>query len=545
MSGMSPERSPLPSSGIISDHGEELDNILKPTPVFFLSLGHTPTHDSDVSPPFYSQIEIHDESPTIVAFGQGPDGVEDDTDDMPTDLYLFDHYMTHASGCSASFPIDSYGLKIGLPGLAAEHKGILCSLMALGAACLCIDVLQGRETWNHGGGISELISKGDWYHQKGLQSVRSRMNNSTQSNLEIAHIHTAVLLPYALARRRISRLLSKSENSYLSSDFDTRLDTPNNMEWLVLLRGIGTTGMACWSNELTPANNPSEAKGCQSEKTSASISSHIGQAMSENGDLGRSYLRSLSPALGSRHSLFPIISATRVSALAALQGKADRLNQTARSLHRKELPQMSSAKASAQLVQSASIAACSIAIDILAGIGDMIFTDPPETSLEQILTEMSPTGIESPTAPSSWIKKYIGKPPVFHPALPLRRVILAWVSRLPSEFVDLFMHPLQVHDCANTEDQSQPLDLDQEIKLLAWDIYAHWLVFAILIEDETWWLADLGVADLANLRDLLGKPTASSLMRRNMSEECRDWWPRNMCSIAQQLKEYEHGGNKG
>jgi hypothetical protein len=459
---------------------------------------------------------------------------------MLKDLYIFDHFMNHTSGRVEVLELPAYALEVGIPLLAAEDKGILCSVMALGAACLCVDILLGDQPSHQVSDINELINSGDWYHQQGLHIIRHQMSSRHLSQLEIANMHASLLFPYSLARRRISRLLGGLQHNYPLGRFEAELDGFQNKEWIVLLRGIITTGMACWSNESILATGTSEAPRDESEKTDPVISSYIMQAVSEKRKERLSRERIVPPALGSRHALFPIINSTRRSALEALQGKIDLVSQTIRAHHRKEMPMIFFPNTRMQLAQSGSLVACGLALDILVGIADLIFADPPRVSLEEILAESSlPPGDEP--SKSYWIRGYLGKRPICHPALPLTRVIFAWISRVPAEYMDVLTQspPIAARVDPNSAGALKSPDIDREIQLLAWDIYAHWMTFAILLEDEKWWMADLGVTEITQLRVILDKRSNCSPKDMDTTEEGQDWWPWNMCSITQQLKKYK------
>ena len=87
---------------------------------------------------------------------------------------------------------------------------------------------------------------------------------------------------------------------------------------------------------------------------------------------------------------------------------------------------------------------------------------------------------------------------------------------------------------ANEEEEQPPL-LEHAIQYLAWEVYAHWLVFTILIEHEAWWLADLGSSDIGKLQVMLPWTGARGEVdgTGNEEEEKACWWPARMKALAE------------
>ena len=140
--------------------------------------------------------------------------------------FLFDHYMDHA--CRHLDPISVYARKVGLPRLAAEHQGVLGSIMAVGAACLCLDLLLDQATSGHEGNVDDLIRIGDHYHQLGLQNVRHQMMLNRPKDITEAYAHSILLWPYAMAKKRISDLLGNRDPS--RSGTGLHLESPADAE---------------------------------------------------------------------------------------------------------------------------------------------------------------------------------------------------------------------------------------------------------------------------------------------------------------------------
>ena len=440
------------------------------------------------------------------------------------DLYLFDYYLERASSDIELTPNSAYARKIGIPTMAAHDQGLLCSLMATGAARLCCDLLLDAETPDSVDTLASLLEKSQSYHEVSLRGIYRQMAMRRPDDLGFAHANAAYLFPYPLARRRISRLLNRRPQLSPGRQRIAQAETATDLEWIVFLRGIRTLQNACWTENSTPDLSTPEP-----DAMDPAISSHIMHMVSKM-QTGTPKATRQPQSIGSKHPMFPVISATMVAALDALQDKVDELQRRNRSWHRATTYYRSYEDAHSQTSASALLAACSLAVDLLAATGNIMSApDAADHPDDATLEAVSATGRGEHY---SWLKAYCGTAPVYHPSQPLTHLITTWLNRVPSQYIALLMRPLKT-----PVPESSRFNVEHELQLLAWDIYAHWLVFSILIENESWWFADLGVSDIKELRG-----TLRPYLARNGGEgdACEHWWPSSMCAIAEQL--HRHGG---
>ena len=447
--------------------------------------------------------------------------------------------MDHTCRDLESIPNVGYARKIGIPGLAAENQGILCSIMAMGAACLCIDLLLGRGSCDRVHDLSELISAGDRYHKIGMQSIRLQMTTNQPRDLAEAHAHAMLLFPYALARRRISYLLNNSGPNTPVSSVGIDSGNPSRAEWMILLRGITTTGRACWSDSsvyMTGLISLGPVDGRR--KPHPTISSYIQAKMSEPKD-DHSGWANFRCFIASKHPLFPVVSATRLVALEALQKKVEGVSNLMRDHHRKDVHATNYEKTNVQLAQSLSLAACSMAVDFLIDLCNTLF-DPEYRAANPPLPAATSSGPRLEDSPMPWLRRYAGPVP-YDPTIPALKHILGWVNNTPEEYFQLLLRSLP-----DQIDHQVSQSIDIEIQLLAWDIWAHWLVLVILVEEESFFSGNLGVPDIISLSLLFRKTsTPESSSPSSLNEHEQAWWPGNMCSVAQQLRRYHIEGFKG
>ena len=517
---------------MVAEPSERSTNVSSTTsPTSVSPFEYTPA-SYDASRASFTMNEIHDELTAVSTTYQASNAVEDNVSSIEKDLYLFDHYMDHTCRDLEIIPDVAYAKKVGLPQLAAENQGVLCSMMALAAACLCIDILSGQSTGKKIEDFSELISIGDRYHRIGIQSVRQQLATNQARDLAEGHAHTILLLPYALARRRISHLLNDVGPPIPMSGVDMQAEHLSSVEWIIILRGITTTGRA--SESTVYMDHSVTASGMdRPPRTHPLISSHILTKSAEQGSQHTTW-HGLRNHLASKHHLFPVISATRVVALEALHLKAEKTNHIVRD-HQRKHPALDPDQSSIQMAWNTSLSACFMAVDLLVNLERTIFNPEPRP-----LVPASPES-QFDNHPLPWLRRY-AKDPVYDPALPALQTVLSWVNRTPEEYFQLLMKPLPAlsNSQGDSPAWSDTPDIDREIQLLAWDIWAHWLVFAILIEGESFFTASLGVPDIINLSPYFrGSVSESPSSNASPTAEGQDWWPGSMCSVAQQLRRFE------
>jgi len=464
---------------------------------------------------------------------------------LVNDLYLLDHYMLYGGQDSAMIPHLAYAMTAGIPNLAAYHRGLLSSLLALGAACHCVNLLTDHtaasdiDTIN---AVVDLMHTADHYHQEGLEALRHDIMDLNHRSPQIAHLEAIMLFPYPLAKRRIIRLLNTYgltprrqttlSASIIPAEFSE--DSPTNLEWMVFLRGITTVGQVSERQPQGLADDTmNELYLIQNSTLDRALSAEVLRRVSVRSQRNISAPLEFQPLIGTKHALHPVVSATRVAALQKLQSRIVALQQHTRRLQQDLYP---SFEATSRIFDySARLVACTLASDMLQGISDTIFDENPAQYRSAELDERELN--------TSWLKLF-SSPPAFHPDWPMRRTVIAWVNRAPKQYSDLLMSPLPNIDNNRHGDHAQSSqdpekDLSLAIQLLAWDIYAHWLAFAILIERECWYIGDMGTFDIRKIREMLTQYShnwGSDVV--GFSEPEHDYWPSAMTSIALQLQRY-------
>lgn len=419
--------------------------------------------------------------------------------------------------------------------MAAQNEGLLCTLMAIGAACLCIDTLQNHMPLEQVNQVDMLISKGDHYHAAGLQSLRSQLANGSQ-NLETVHAHSAIVFGYASARRRIFRLLHRRQQGLGLPVAEPGADLPTKLEWMHLLRGVQTIGRALRASE---AAAKTILAGDQAP-SDPHIAAYIHQAVAAQDIAPFDEIKIHSaPAHVPRHPLTLWVSSTVKPALHGLHTDLDEFYkrfQAHSSSPDDPVTRFTSHQADTEFEILQSLAAVRSAVSMLEALNNSIFqsltqpntssssnTPSPASAHSSPISHTSSSSSSQPANANSgshdWRKAYLNPTPTFGPTESLARGVLTWPNRVSDPFVTLLTLPLPhaavpSSTTTTTTDANSPasasataapdlVSFTQEMQLIAWNIYAHWAALSVIIEDECWWWADLGIVDVRNLEGLL------------------------------------------
>ena len=208
-------------------------------------------------------------------------------------------------------------------------------------------------------------------------------------------------------------------------------------------------------------------------------------------------------------------------------------------------------------IESPSAAACIAASSALESTVAYVVVAAQTTNPEctSACHKDSPKGHLADASP--WILAWL----ITHPHLRasphrgLEKLILSFLNSVSDEFLDL-LDPIldrnltvESHDMLFTpishEDdylESRP-GLTSE-QLVAAEIFAHWLVLLMLLENN-WWIGDLGIQELMKLVGTIKGPHLSGsrslspntpLDQTGSPELIDRWWPESLLSAALELK---------
>jgi hypothetical protein len=417
-----------------------------------------------------------------------------------TDADLYLHFLNHTCKYAPLWDKDRIVLQVGIAKLALDSEPVSHSVLALSAACLCSDTISNGSADPEI--VRQLLDIGLQHHTLALEQMRTMTFCPRESDIQPLLASALTLVPFALAFQHIQHwvLLAKGLQN-------TDLLTPRDA--ILLLRGIGATIVALNSTR-ADSRSPKSKTPWDTMFSAQSTASKDFTTIPERS-----------------HTMFPVLATTFHQALSQLQCKIE----------------------SALAIFQADEKTASVfdAYNILNDIMSTTFSDPKkiETSLDYVTYVGFPLAdcrlgdmanvIKFSIAPDSllaqapgWLRSFVLRRPRAAHTEPLARSFLAFFASASKTYVDLLL-PLLDSRTDNVDDDAELTTAE----VLALDVYAHWLVLTLLVENEVWWVGDFPVVALQGLiarygDEFLGTPSIQE-----------HWWPASMLEVATRLKQWK------
>lgn len=437
-----------------------------------------------------------------------------------TDLELFSHYITHTSLIIPFDMDDLYALRVGIPNLALRSKPLMSSILALAAVCKSHDLIAEQPQRSRDK-ILDMLIIADRHHRASLLQVQLDLPNAAQYDYVLANTTLMVLYASASHCLRIRLAETQTKDRPLPMEF-----VPAQSQWISLIRAAHLAFVGLFNDNSEPAAIGEEDS--QPPPTITFPPCHI-SAIENN----------ISPENGpterTKELLFPILASSSKPALSSLHAKA-------RAIWKDQAQALT--KSGDFTVEDTGIQACFIALDILGGIMTEVFS--AGDSLSPTTSQYRPfhSGLNAPSlgrlsTVSSWLRNYAAR--VTSSATtprPLRRVIMAFLNRVPAEYLSLVQTTLDsIGAPTNNGQQGKWENSDSELlnpsaaHKLAIDIFAHWAVLVMLL-DGVWWIGGIGAWELK--RVVLFVRAQGWLQPPMYTGE--HWWPESMYNVARELR---------
>ncbi|KAK9245494.1 hypothetical protein V1506DRAFT_538323 [Lipomyces tetrasporus] len=431
-----------------------------------------------------------------------------------TELELLSHYLTHTS-CIIPFDLeDLYALRVGIPNLAFRSKPLMSSIIALAAVCKSHDLLQQPQQDRRK--ILDLLVLADRHHRASLLQVQLDLPNAGQYEYVLANATLMALYASSSHCVRIRLAETQTEDEPLPREF-----LPAQSQWISLIRAAHLAFVGLLNDHSEPADigledtePPLEITPVLVHSQAASINETISP---ENG-----------PSERTRDLLYPILASSSGPALKALRAKA-------RAIWKAQGHTMT--QSDGFVVEDVGLQACFTSLEVFEGILSEVFSKDalsPSTSCQK----PPHSGGRLSTVPG-WLRSYVAR--VTSSATgprPLRRVIMAFLNKVPSEYLNLVQTTLDSIGVSSGDGQQEAWE-SSDIELLnaspahklAIDIFAHWAVLVILL-DGVWWIGGIGTWELGRVvsfmrcQGWLDPPT-------HVGEH---WWPESMYNVGTELR---------
>ncbi|KAJ6784162.1 hypothetical protein PWT90_09654 [Aphanocladium album] len=416
------------------------------------------------------------------------------------ELELFSHYITHDSHRLAYGKEDLYPLKVGMPNLAFSNPAVMDSILALAASCKCFDMLgEAVALTDIFDEICDLLRLADRHHQSALGQLPEDLSDRQfQSVLP----NGALMVLYVLSCHYVRILLYRSAKRLgISLPNDV---LPFQSQWITSIRAAHVAFVGLLAPTLrSPSEVASPASNSREEMESQS--SPPGPPDDDQG----AYLLEDGPAEETRRLLLPVVSTTYEAALVKLRARNANLGPNGDAIYDPKLE------------------ACSTALRLLEELFQAVMGDEP---VKLGPTQSRDFGVLDNVPP--WLVKYLARVTSAAPSKLWRRRIMAFLNRVPFEYMHLVQLAL---DCMTIDDRqalsqgaTEPVQLEAAQKP-AMDIFAHWLVLVMLL-DGVWWIGDAGHWELGRIIRLIESQALAIDLAPGET-----WWPETMYSVKSTL----------
>lgn len=427
---------------------------------------------------------------------------------------LLEHYLEHTSKDLTVDDGDQYALQIGIPTLAFQSKPLMRSMLAFSAICKCHDIIkQFPVSHASRGEILSLLHTADRYHMESIREIQPTLSKVKHYDHILAN--AAMMGMYGSGSHCIRIWLTETA---VPGDLELDRFAPKSCQWISLFRAVRLAygGLV----------RRSEAERTPTDVLTAPYVDAAPFSCDEQKG-------------GSKdHPLYPIISATVFSAMAKLSEKT----KTIKAIINSKIQEVGYPHSEGDLANDAAVGlqACLAALELLGKIVTETFSSKDRRSITSGYRHFEDhvDSDEHVAKISPWMRRYTASITSMVPSKLPRRFIMAFVHKAPTRYLELVeemmgfvLNETGVESCLGSQ---EPLDLEPDLThQLAMEIFAHWLVLVLLL-DDVWWIGGIGAWELKQIMTLKRDAPWRSLLWHNEG----NWWPESMLEISKQLDKH-------
>jgi hypothetical protein len=432
-----------------------------------------------------------------------------------TELELLSHYLTHTSQTIPLDDLDHYALSVGMPNIAFRSRPVMSSLIALAAACKCHDLIKTRKFLDRQTmmKVQELLMLAERHHLSSLQHIQVAVSYSDCYDSILANAALMVLYASASHSLRVyMATIAKRTGQELPNEM-----LPQHSQWMSFTRAAHTASTAILVGAVDNVTN-------SQRRTYSPISTSPTPAFPESISFSKGvFLPEDGPSERTKHLFLPLVASTYTQALAILREKVE---TTVVSFETLQAPSCS----------DISIDACSTAFSILETCASgALSTEKPIGRHNDSAFE--PLSLERIPEVTSWVGEYMISVTSMASPKALRRTIMSFLNKAPTSFLNLVQSMLDSKLAEASSEDVMALDSPESsissldpTRLLAMDIFAHWLVLVMLL-DGVWWIGGIGQWELGQAIALM----KSQNLCRQATDRRETWWPESMHSVKLEL----------
>lgn len=442
------------------------------------------------------------------------------------DFELFQHFLHHTSKDATVDLVDQYTLQVGIPELALQSTFLLKSVLALSCMCRCRDIISSPASSlldSHRQAVMELFRRAQLYHMDSMHEVQSTRHEASHYDHVLAN--AAMMGMYGSASHWVRIWLLKTSTLGQQEVLEF---PPSSTQWTRLFRAVTTayTGLRFDAPAKKSAGIKIPPQGLfptLSNQTSHGRSPVSAAAMEH-------------PRVPTRKQAFhSIVAATFQSAMNSLRDTTNRVlveEGSVHMLHLGEGPIDDDARGHEDL------RACLEAVEILDDImkHNFFVEDRMDGKGSGTVSRQSTPSLEMPEGlveqlsnVSPWLQRYVSRITSTVPSRLPRRYIAAFIHKVPLRFLDMV-------DEAFASMNGDPFNGHpiQETEKLAFNIFAHWLVLVLLL-DDVWWIGGIGAWELGNVVALVRDGQAQDLLPYGFEGK---WWPGSIFKMWECLESF-------
>lgn len=435
----------------------------------------------------------------------------------PVDFELFQHYLEHTSQDLTVGDEEQHTLQIGIPNLACQSKPLMKSVLAISAVCKCLDIInQPSSSHEDRGQVMQLLSLANGYHMESLREVQATLPQTKHYDHVLANAAMMGMYGSGSHCARIWLAKTATLGDQLQEDL-----MPRHSQWIRLFRAVHLAYDGLLKNIQSPGDTTQFTTDHSPDQLTARNSPqiHYEHQLSSRTEKHRNPMN---------HALYPIMAATVGTALTKLRKRAKRraILEASNELHGFD---------NWAIHGNPEIEACFVALSILTNIVSETFPigDLTPTTPLSFEVDVDPVGQLSEVSP--WLRRYTASITSMVPSPLPRRFIMAFIHKVPTKFLNLVEEMLSLIQ-TNTTDNDQMSGTTPDVSIahhLAIDIFAHWLVLVVLL-DNVWWIGDIGAWELGQIVSFKKEAQwPMCLWNRDA-----DWWPESMLEISRHFEKH-------
>lgn len=404
----------------------------------------------------------------------------------------------------------------------------MSAVLALAACCKCHAIMDEAamvpETWSQ---ILELLVFADRNYGISLRQMQAGIANMKHYDEVLANSYVMALYGFASHSIRIRLAQTEGMVEFLPTEL-----LPVHFEWIYLIRAahLAYAGLVGEGSEISFLTQE-EGRFSVNNVTAAS-----GMVCAED---------NLSPmerpAKQWKEILLPLLVTTSIPALEKLGFRS--LEITASTERNAPFGGADDFEAAPnpEISYNAEVKACLAALKILRGLfAEIVLADNPRASA---MFSSDQLGVENPFPPSGrllevspWLWSYLTDTRAAAPSRPLRRAITAFITRVPTDYLNLVQSTLESTLMQTKSDKDEARDGVElqvveltGVQQLALDIFAHWLAL-VMVLDGIWWVGSIGTWELKRVATVM----QNRGLVRSYPDIGNDWWPAVMIEVAEE-----------